>query len=188
MEQPEWMKVEACQFDGNLPPIPGRDGPLVAIGIEGSANKVGVGILRYAPGAAPGAAGTYTILSNPRKTYIAEAGQGFMPKETALHHRAHIVPLIRTALADAGVDPSEVGLVTYTKGPGMGGPLQSCAIAARVVAQLWGVPLVGVNHCVGHIEMGRVATGAKDPVVLYVSGGNTQVPIMIGTLKGAEGF
>ena len=38
-----------------------------------------------------------------------------------------------------------------------------------------GVPLVPVNHCVGHIEMGRVATGVADPVVLYVSGGNTQV-------------
>jgi len=174
MAQPEWMKVEACVFDGNLPPIPGRDGPLLCIGIEGSANKVGVGILRYTPGIA-GAPGTYTILSNPRKTYIAEAGQGFMPKETALHHRAHIVPLIRTALLDAGVEASEVGLVCYTKGPGMGAPLQSCAVAARAVAQLWGVPLVGVNHCVGHIEMGRVATGAKDPVVLYVSGGNTQV-------------
>ncbi len=137
-------------------------------------HKVGVGILRYTPGA-PGEPGEYTILSNPRKTYVAEAGQGFMPRETALHHRAHIVPLVRTALRDAGIADAEVSLVCYTKGPGMGAPLQSCAICARVLAQLWGVPLVGVNHCVGHIEMGRVATGARDPVVLYVSGGNTQV-------------
>ena len=43
-----------------------------------------------------------------------------------------------------------------------------------VPVQLWRVPIVGVNHCVGHIEMGRVVTGAQDPVVLYVSGGNTQ--------------
>ena len=57
----------------------------------------------------------------------------------------------------------------------MGGPLTSCAIAARTLSKIWNVPLVGVNHCVGHIEMGRVATGARDPVVLYVSGGNTQV-------------
>ena len=57
----------------------------------------------------------------------------------------------------------------------MGGPLVSCAVVARMLAQLWGVPIVGVNHCVGHIEMGRVVTGAEDPVVLYVSGGNTQV-------------
>jgi tRNA A37 threonylcarbamoyltransferase TsaD len=44
-----------------------------------------------------------------------------------------------------------------------------------MLSQLWGVPLVGVNHCVGHIEMGRIVTGAQNPVVLYVSGGNTQV-------------
>ena len=53
--------------------------------------------------------------------------------------------------------------------------MRSCAVAARTCALLWGLPLVGVNHCVGHIEMGRVACGAPDPVVLYVSGGNTQV-------------
>lgn len=57
----------------------------------------------------------------------------------------------------------------------MGGPLRSCAVAARTIALLWGVPLVPVNHCVAHVEMGRVATQAADPVVLYVSGGNTQV-------------
>lgn len=61
------------------------------------------------------------------------------------------------------------------QGPGMGGPLVSCAVVARMLSQLWRRPLVGVNHCVGHIEMGRTVTGAADPVVLYVSGGNTQV-------------
>lgn len=57
----------------------------------------------------------------------------------------------------------------------MGAPLQSVAIAARTLSLLWHKPLVGVNHCVGHIEMGRSITGAENPVVLYVSGGNTQV-------------
>ena len=57
----------------------------------------------------------------------------------------------------------------------MGAPLGSVAIAARMLSQLWDKPLVGVNHCVGHIEMGRAITGAENPVVLYVSGGNTQV-------------
>lgn len=57
----------------------------------------------------------------------------------------------------------------------MGAPLQSVALAARLLAQLWDKPVVGVNHCVGHIEMGREITGAENPVVLYVSGGNTQV-------------
>ena len=56
-----------------------------------------------------------------------------------------------------------------------GGPLRSCAIAARMLSLLWKKPLVAVNHCVAHIEMGRVVTNCSNPVVLYVSGGNTQV-------------
>lgn len=57
----------------------------------------------------------------------------------------------------------------------MGGPLRSCAICARTLSLLWKKPLIAVNHCVAHIEMGRVATRCRNPVVLYVSGGNTQV-------------
>lgn len=57
----------------------------------------------------------------------------------------------------------------------MGAPLHVGAVVARMLSQIWGKPIVGVNHCIGHIEMGRVVTGAKDPIVLYVSGGNTQV-------------
>ena len=51
----------------------------------------------------------------------------------------------------------------------------SVAVVARTVAQLWKKPMVAVNHCIGHIEMGRLVTGAVNPTVLYVSGGNTQV-------------
>ena len=57
----------------------------------------------------------------------------------------------------------------------MGAPLVSVAVGARTVAQLWKKPLIGVNHCIAHIEMGRLVTGADNPTVLYVSGGNTQV-------------
>lgn len=57
----------------------------------------------------------------------------------------------------------------------MGGPLRSCAVCARMLSLLWKTPLIAVNHCVAHIEMGRVATKCSNPVVLYVSGGNTQV-------------
>lgn len=64
---------------------------------------------------------------------------------------------------------------TSSAGPGMGAPLVTVALVARTVAQLWGKPLLGVNHCIGHIEMGRLITKANNPTVLYVSGGNTQV-------------
>ncbi|KAH7513562.1 hypothetical protein FEM48_Zijuj12G0213300 [Ziziphus jujuba var. spinosa] len=63
----------------------------------------------------------------------------------------------------------------YTNGPGLGAPLQVAAIVVRVLSHLWKKPIVAVNHCVAHVEMGRVVTRADDPVVLYVSGGNTQL-------------
>lgn len=153
---------------GNLEPVVRRS--LVALGIEGSANKIGVGIIRYDFNT-----GKYEILSNPRKTYITPAGQGFLPKETAWHHQAHVAAMVRTALSGCSLSPSDVDVVCYTKGPGMGAPLRSCAICARTLSLLWGKPIVAVNHCVAHIEMGRVVTDCANPVVLYVSGGNTQV-------------
>lgn len=57
----------------------------------------------------------------------------------------------------------------------MGAPLVSVAVVARTLAQLWKLPIIGVNHCIAHIEMGRLITGADNPTVLYVSGGNTQI-------------
>ncbi|KAL0905910.1 hypothetical protein M5K25_024359 [Dendrobium thyrsiflorum] len=138
---------------------------LTAIGFEGSANKIGVGIVTL----------DGSILSNPRHTYITPPGHGFLPRETAHHHLEHVIPLVRSALDDAGLTPTDIDCICYTRGPGMGAPLQVCAVAVRVLSQLWGKPIVAVNHCVAHIEMGRVVTGADDPVVLYVSGGNTQV-------------
>ncbi|XP_035985832.1 probable tRNA N6-adenosine threonylcarbamoyltransferase isoform X8 [Fundulus heteroclitus] len=136
----------------------------VVIGFEGSANKIGVGIISDGE-----------VLSNPRRTYITPPGQGFMPSDTARHHRAVILTVLKEALEQAGLKPADIDCVAYTKGPGMGAPLVTVAIVARTVAQLWGKPLLGVNHCIGHIEMGRLITKSNNPTVLYVSGGNTQV-------------
>ncbi|KAH6686240.1 glycoprotein endopeptidase KAE1 [Plectosphaerella plurivora] len=149
-------------------PLP-KEGGSYALGCEGSANKLGIGVIHHA------ADGTPTILSNVRDTFVSPPGTGFLPKDTALHHRAWFVPLALRALRDAGIRPADLACVCFTQGPGMGAPLSSVAIGARTLALLWDRPLVGVNHCVGHIEMGRAITGAANPVVLYVSGGNSQV-------------
>lgn len=79
------------------------------------------------------------------------------------------------AIREAGIKATDLDCVCFTKGPGIGAPLASVAVVARTLAQLWNKPLIGVNHCIAHIEMGRAVTGAEDPTVLYVSGGNTQV-------------
>ncbi|XP_055382704.1 probable tRNA N6-adenosine threonylcarbamoyltransferase [Condylostylus longicornis] len=137
---------------------------VIAMGLEGSANKIGVGIMKDGD-----------ILANVRETYITPPGEGFLPKETAQHHRSKILGLIKQALKVANIEPEEIDVICYTKGPGMAPPLLTVAIVARTIAQIWNKPILGVNHCIGHIEMGRYITKADNPTVLYVSGGNTQI-------------
>ncbi|XP_045139137.1 probable tRNA N6-adenosine threonylcarbamoyltransferase [Portunus trituberculatus] len=137
---------------------------VIVIGLEGSANKIGIGIIQDG-----------VVLSNPRRTYITPPGQGFVPHDTAKHHQANVLEVLNEALSQADVTPQDISAIAYTKGPGMAAPLISVAVVARTIAQLWDKPLVAVNHCIGHIEMGRLVTGAKNPTVLYVSGGNTQI-------------
>ncbi|KAL1617570.1 putative tRNA threonylcarbamoyladenosine biosynthesis protein kae1 [Neofusicoccum ribis] len=140
---------------------------MIALGLEGSANKLGVGVISHpAPGKEP------VVLANLRHTYNSPPGEGFLPKDVAIHHRAWVVRLVKQAMRQAGVAVADLDCICYTKGPGMGAPLQSVAVAARTLSLLWGKELIGVNH---YIEMGRAITGAQNPVVLYVSGGNTQV-------------
>ena len=66
-------------------------------------------------------------------------------------------------------------IFVFWQGPGMGAPLVTMAVVARTLSQLWGLPIIGVNHCIGHIEMARHITGANNPTVLYVAGSNTQI-------------
>jgi N6-L-threonylcarbamoyladenine synthase/protein kinase Bud32 len=65
--------------------------------------------------------------------------------------------------------------IAFSQGPGLGPSLRTGATIARALASYLEIPLVGVNHSVAHIEIGKLKTGAKDPVTLYASGGNTMV-------------
>lgn len=147
----------------------------IALGCEGSANKLGIGVILHEGDPSSPDTCTSTVLSNIRHTFVSPPGTGFLPKDTARHHRSFFVRIAKQALSAAAISIADIDCICYTKGPGMGAPLTSVAVAARTLALLWGKELVGVNHCVGHIEMGRAITGADHPVVLYVSGGNTQV-------------
>lgn len=146
----------------------------LALGLEGSANKLGVGIIKHPKGQLEDG-NRAEVICNLRDTYHAPTGEGFLPRDTAKHHRNWVVRLIKRAFEESKINPEELDCIAFTQGPGMGAPLQSVVVTARMLSVLWKKPLVGVNHCVGHIEMGRDITGALNPVVLYVSGGNTQV-------------
>lgn len=75
------------------------------LGFEGSANKIGVGVVRDG-----------TVLANPRRTYVTAPGTGFLPGDTARHHRAVILDLLQEALTEAGLTPKDIDCIAYTKG------------------------------------------------------------------------
>ncbi|MFP3985008.1 MAG: KEOPS complex N(6)-L-threonylcarbamoyladenine synthase Kae1 [Candidatus Bathyarchaeia archaeon] len=134
------------------------------IGIEATADDFSVGILDFEG----------KIRANIINAFIVETG-GIHPREAARHHAKVAGEVISTAFQKAGVKPKDITIVAFSQGPGLGPCLRTGATAARALATYLDVPLVGVNHCVAHIEIGKLTTGALDPVTLYVSGGNTIV-------------
>ena len=75
------------------------------IGLEGSANKIGIGIVKDGE-----------ILSNPRRTYNAPPGEGFLPRDTAEHHRKYVLTVVKEAMDEAKINPSDIDAVAFTKG------------------------------------------------------------------------
>ncbi len=134
------------------------------LGIESTADDFSVGILSFRG----------EVLANVISAYVPEKG-GIHPREAARHHAEAADKVLAEAFQKAEIKPKDISLVAFSQGPGLGPCLRTGATAARALASYLGVPLVGVNHCVAHIEIGKLISEAVDPVTLYVSGGNTIV-------------
>ncbi|MFA5944262.1 MAG: bifunctional N(6)-L-threonylcarbamoyladenine synthase/serine/threonine protein kinase [Candidatus Thermoplasmatota archaeon] len=138
------------------------------LGIEGTAHTLGVGLVDE------DGKGRARILANERAMLRPLSG-GIIPREAA-HHHAEVGPrLLQAALEKANLSPGEIDGVAFSQGPGLAPCLRVAATMARALALRTGKPLIGVNHCVAHLEIGRGLTDAQDPMLLYASGGNTQV-------------
>src|SRR6266571_4143881 len=122
---------------------------MLALGIEGTAHTCGVGIVDE----------RCRIRANVYDMVRPEKG-GIHPREAANHHAEVVVPLIQKAVDVAGIDSSEIDLVAFSRGPGLGPCLRTVATAARALALSLDKPIVGVNHCVAHLEIGRGVTEA----------------------------
>ncbi len=137
---------------------------MICLGIEGTAHTAGIGIVDSEG----------NVLANERDAFTTEKG-GMVPRELAEHHVKAYPKVIRAALEKAKVSWKDIDVISYSSGPGMGPALSTAAVTARTLSLLHNKPLVAVNHCVAHIEIGKEKTGCKDPLVLYVSGGNSQI-------------
>ncbi|HSD59146.1 MAG TPA: bifunctional N(6)-L-threonylcarbamoyladenine synthase/serine/threonine protein kinase [Methanotrichaceae archaeon] len=114
------------------------------------------------------------VLFEKSATYTPARG-GIHPREASQHHSEHMAEVVGSVLAHARERDMKIDGIAFSQGPGLGPCLRTVATAARVLSLRFDLPLVGVNHCVAHIEVGKWQSGARDPAVIYVSGANSQV-------------
>ncbi len=140
---------------------------MICLGIESTAHTFGIGIVSDENSQC-------NVLANEKASYTTEEG-GIHPAAAAEHHFANAKRVIENALQKANVSLKDIDVIAFSQGPGLPPCLRVGAIAARTLALEHEKPLVGVNHCVAHVEIGKAMTQAKDPIVVYASGANTQI-------------
>jgi len=135
---------------------------VIVLGIESTAHTFGIGIVKDGK-----------ILANVRDMYTTSSG-GIIPVESAKHHARISKEIYEKALKEARIKEGNIEAVSFSNAPGLAPCLIEGMKFAKMIAERLQVPLIPVNHCVAHLEVGRTV-GAKDPVMLYVSGANTQI-------------
>ena len=143
---------------------------MFCLGIESTAHTFGVGIV----------SDKGEILANVKDVYKPKKGSGIIPQEAKKHHEKVKEEVLEEALKKSKLSLKEIDLISFSQGPGLPPCLWTGLEFAKKISGENNIPLIGVNHPIGHIEIGKLTTGAKDPVVVYVSGGNTQIIALSG--------
>jgi len=142
------------------------------LGIESTAHTLGVSVIEF-NGKTPDPDNT-RVLSNVVEKYPSTE-EGYIPRKLADHHAKLFRPTLDKALLQSKTNAGELNAIAYSQGPGIGHCLHAGYIAAKSLSEFLGVPLVPVNHAVAHVEVTRFFTRAQNPLVVYVSGGNSQI-------------
>lgn len=141
---------------------------MLALGIESTAHTFSCAVIE-------GKKRKGIIKSDVRKIYRPPAGQGIHPREASRHHIENSSEILAASLKEADIKIRDLDLISYAGGPGLGPCLRVGAVVARSLASFYDIPIYPVNHAIGHIELGKLLTGSKDPLVLLVSGGHTML-------------
>jgi N6-L-threonylcarbamoyladenine synthase len=144
---------------------------LLALGIESTAHTFGCAIAEMKEKGN----GTFKILSDVRSSYKPPEGSGIHPREASRHHASVCHRMLKQAITMSCVKMKSIDIIGYSAGPGLGPCLRIGAVLARLLSTYYRKPLVPVNHALAHIELGAQLTGAKNPLVILVSGGHTMI-------------
>lgn len=132
------------------------------IGIECTAHTFGIGVVDKGK-----------IIANVRDMYRPLKG-GIIPMESAAHHKKVSGKMWKEVFEKFNLDEKKIKAIALSNAPGLAPCLLEGMKFAKEKAAGLGVPIVPVNHCVAHLEIGQ-SLGARDPVLLYASGANTQI-------------
>ncbi len=139
---------------------------MICLAIESTAHTFGASVVEYNKKTEK-----FNVLTNVRDMYKTEKG-GIIPVQLSEHHVECFDRILQEALKNTSI--KDIDLIAFSQGPGMGHALRIGANAARSLSLQLNKPLIGVNHCVAHLEIGCLEK-AKDSVLLYASGANTQI-------------
>lgn len=143
---------------------------MIIVGIESTAHTFGIGVVRDNE--------ENFILADERVKYEPKEG-GIHPREVSRFFAEKGPDVLKKVFEKSGIDPKNLDAIAVALGPGMGPCLRVGATIARAIASYLDKPLIPVNHAVAHIEIGIKLTKLRDPVIVYLSGGNTAVVALV---------
>lgn len=154
----------------------------IILGIESSCDDTSAAVLRDG-----------VLLSNVIASQaVHEAFGGVVPELASRAHQQNIVPVVSEAIRRAGIQPSDLTAIAFTRGPGLMGSLLVGLSFAKGFASALNIPMIEVNHLQGHVMAHFVQEPEAEKetpifpfLCLLVSGGNSQI-IRVNSYKDMQ--
>lgn len=144
----------------------------IILGIESSCDDTSAAVIKDG----------YLLSNVVASQAVHEAYGGVVPELASRAHQQNIVPVVHEALKRAGVTKEELSAVAFTRGPGLMGSLLVGVSFAKGFARALGIPMIDVNHLIGHVLAHFIKAEGEENVqpefpflCLLVSGGNSQI-------------
>lgn len=153
---------------------------MLILGIETSCDETSVSVVEG------GMRVRSNVIASSKAAFKALAG--VIPEQAARRQVECMMPVLAKALTDAQVLPADLEAVAVTRGPGLLGSLLVGTVAARAIAAVWNIPLIGVHHTLGHLSSTWLDVRDEPPfpiLTLSASGGHTDLWYRALHLRGS---
>lgn len=141
---------------------------MLVLGIECTAHTFGIGIVET---------NSKKILVNVKNVYTSQ-DSGMDPRELTQFHVTNFNSTLKESLQklkENSYSAKDIGLISFSQGPGVGNSLKVGALVAKTLALRLNIPIIGVNHIQSHYEIGKMTSGFENPLFVNITGVNSQV-------------